>query len=192
MRTPLEPDSPGRRSARLRQRRPVFVFTEGEVTEPSYVDAIKNGQQDFVVRVDDRHGNPGEIVPVAIAFKREQDRVSREDRLPKDLWAEVWCLFDRDEHSDVDLWIKKAADACGAPSAGSCGRVTDGLCIYLPHYKKQGKRVTLSDLSGRYAAARQRAVLLTNQHDRDGVVRASQRDPSTNAYDLVDALGAEC
>ena len=63
------------------RRREVIVFTEGEATEVSYVDTIKRLQDRFVVRVDDRHGKPGTIVPLAIDVKRARDVQSRSEGL---------------------------------------------------------------------------------------------------------------
>jgi hypothetical protein len=78
----------GRRSRA--KRREVIVFTEGEITEVSYVDAIKRLQQTLVVRVDDRHGNPDKLVPLAIGVKRTKDDESRQEGLAEEEWPLVY------------------------------------------------------------------------------------------------------
>jgi hypothetical protein len=188
----------------------VFVFTEGEVTEVSYLDAIKRLQDQFVIRVDDRHGNPGVIVPLAIAFKRMKDAEGVAEDLPGEERPHVWCVFDRDDHVGIDalidearavgvrvafshpcfeFWLLLHFQATAAPEGGACGRVTDALNQYIRDYKRRGKRVRLSDIAGRYAEARGQAAAIGKRHDRDDVPVPTQRDPSTNVFEFVDAVG---
>jgi RloB-like protein len=195
---------------RHERRREIVILTEGEVTEVCYFDAIKRLQDRLVVRVDDRHGNPQTLIPLAIDIKRTRDRQSEDEDLPIDERAQVWCAFDRDEHIGIDslmeradkagvrvafshpcfeLWLLLHFQAYGAPALGACGPVTAAVCATIKDYKRRGKRVSLNDLVGRYAQARERAVLLDRQHDRDGLSIPSQRDPSTGVFQLVDAMG---
>lgn len=121
-------------------------------------------------------------------------------------------MFDRDQHPNVDDLIRRATDAgvhvafshpCfelwllvhfrsyGAPCGGECKGLVDALDACIPGYKKRGKRVALANVEGRYQQARQQAARLRDQHERDGIALKTQRDPSTNIWELVDALGIE-
>jgi hypothetical protein len=73
-----------------RRRREVYVFAEGEVTEPEYVDQLKRRQRTFVVKVSDEHGGPDKIVPLAIEHKRKSDRGAEAEGLPSGEWPIVW------------------------------------------------------------------------------------------------------
>jgi hypothetical protein len=192
------------------RRREVIVFTEGEATEVSYVDAIKRLQDRCVVRVDDRHGEPGALVRLAIAEARRLARIGRDEGAPEDEAPRVWCVFDRDQHQNVDALIRQAEEAgvgvafshpCfelwllvhfrqyGAPAAGVCGGLVDEVDSRIAGYKARGKRVALADVTGRYAHAKQQAERLAKQHERDGISIPTQRDPCTDVWRLVDDLG---
>lgn len=117
-----------RRQRGTRRRRDVWVFTEGELTEPQYVDLVKGLQpepvrhavhiandtrQDGGQRGGGRKGagrKPRDLVADAIALKREKDT-----EVPSDLADEfrpvVWCIFDRDQHDGVDEAISQAVTA---------------------------------------------------------------------------------
>lgn len=176
------------------------------MTEPEYLDGIKRLHDSSVVRVDSRHGKPSEVVRWAIEFKKVQDRDARREGLPPEERPEVWCIFDRDEHPGVDQLIEMGRRAgvgiafshpCfefwlllhfldhGAPAGGD----GSSICRRLVSYLSSGKHVDVVDLRGRYALARDRAQRLARQHDRDAAALPTQRDPSTNVWELVDRLG---
>jgi hypothetical protein len=192
------------------RRQQVIVFTEGEVTEVTYVDAIKRRQKDFAIRVDDRHGATGLLVPLAIAEKQRLSRLSRDEDTCGDEAPQIWCMFDRDQHLNVDGLIQQAADAgirvafshpCfelwllvhfrrfGAPSAGICGGLVDAVDKYIEGYKKNGKRVKITDVVGHYSDAREQARRLSGQHERDCIMLPTERDPSTDVWEFLDMLG---
>jgi hypothetical protein len=192
------------------RRREVIVFTEGEATEVSYVDAIKRLQDGFAVRVDDRHGEPETLVRLAIAEKRRRARLARQEAAPPEEVPLIWCMFDRDQHPNVDALIRQAIDAdigvafshpCfelwlmlhfrdrGASEAGVCAGLVDAVEAQIPGFRRRGKRVTLADLADRYPSARERARGLAKRHERDGLVLPTQRDPSTGVAEFVEALG---
>ncbi|OMI40393.1 hypothetical protein SPAR_06010 [Streptomyces sparsogenes DSM 40356] len=105
----------------------VYVFTEGTLTEPSYIDALIRFRQqardagtftaegvESTVEImwDERtHGGtrgpkrlaherkPLTIVEAAIAHKKKVTREAR--HLRKQYQPSVWCLFDRDDHQGV-------------------------------------------------------------------------------------------
>lgn len=197
----------GRGRSRQR-RREVYVYTEGEVSEPEYVDQLKRRQHAFTVKVSNEHGGPDRIVPLAIKFKQDSDRDAEREGLPPSERPVVWCVFDRDQHPDVDaliaraevtgvrvsfshpcfeLWVLLHYAGCAAPMAGRCASAEARL---RRHHPARGKRVRLDDLTGRYDDACQRAQRIAAAHARDGNSIPSSRDPSTNVWELVEFLGA--
>jgi hypothetical protein len=192
---------PPKRSRRAREV--LHVFTEGEVTEPEYLDWVKRGQSRFALVVDDRHGPPRKLLELALATSRRWNTSEwgpRSDR-------SIWCVFDRDQHGSVDDVIRRAEQAgirvafshpcfeywlllhfCdeAAPGAGDCAGVARRLERHVVGYRKS---FPMTRLEGRYVDGRARAQRVLAQHDRDGLVLPTQRDPSTNVWELVDQLG---
>jgi hypothetical protein len=181
-----------------------YVFTEGAVTEPEYLDVVKACGDRLAVKVDNRHGGADVIVPLAIALTRELAM-----GLPSGAVPQVWCVFDHDgdergdfnrliddarragvqvafSHPCFELWLLLHHRDFGAPARGRCGPVAQELRKCLPRYHKA---VQLSDVRGRYQLARDRAVRLAKQHQRDGRTHPTQCDPSTNVHELIDRLG---
>lgn len=97
--------------AARRRRREVYVFAEGDVTEPEYVDQLKRRQDRFAVKVSDQRGTPDKIVRLAINFKTKSDRDCAAEGLPVEERPVVWCMFDRDRHPNTDALIAKAEAA---------------------------------------------------------------------------------
>lgn len=128
------PRDRGRESHTLRKiaskrRRDVWIYTEGELTEPQYIDIVKafqppprtndvhivndtrrrGGSQGSGTRGADR--TPTRLVEAAIALKRAKDDEARRADVREELRPAVWCVFDRDQHEGVDAAIAMAADA---------------------------------------------------------------------------------
>ncbi|BBJ40807.1 hypothetical protein SSPO_035250 [Streptomyces antimycoticus] len=130
-------DSAQRTARRSVRRRMVYVFTEGTLTEPSYIDALIGfkqrarekgtlpvGEVESTIEImwDERTHNgrrgpqrssherkPLAIVEAAIAHRK---KVTREARgLEKKYQPSVWCLFDRDEHQSVQRAANMADQA---------------------------------------------------------------------------------
>ncbi|HSV64404.1 MAG TPA: RloB family protein [Mycobacteriales bacterium] len=195
-----------RRRPRRERRREVYVFTEGKVTEPEYVDQLKRRQRTFAVKVHNEHGGPERIVPLAVEHKRAGDRSAEKEGLPPEEWPAVWCMFDRDQHPGIDTLTRQAEEAgvrvafshpcfefwvllhyvdCGAQMAGRCSHAVERL----KPYAAAGKRFSLDDLIGMYTTARDRAQRIAAQHEKDENVLPSSRDPNTTVWALVDFLG---
>lgn len=107
-----------------RRRRIVHVFTEGRVTEPTYIEIIRDRgiRADPAVVVEVRIANAGapgsqrkpvKLVGAAARLMREETRAAKRGGLKKEFWPQVWCLFDRDEHDCVDAALKQAGEAGG-------------------------------------------------------------------------------
>lgn len=123
----------GRESHRLRtftakRRRDVWVYTEGELTEPQYIDLIKEMQpvrrNDVHIANDTRqaggargsggravHRKPVDLVEAAIAHKQRLDREAAQAGITDEFRPVVWCVFDRDDHPGVDAAIDRAQRA---------------------------------------------------------------------------------
>ncbi|MFI7285076.1 RloB family protein [Streptomyces anulatus] len=99
------------RASRARQ---VYIFTEGEVTEPEYIDIIvKKGTQATPGRGVDhhfenenavgKHRKPYAMVKDAVRTLRKVEREARDAGLAPSDWnyPEVWVIFDRDDHLNI-------------------------------------------------------------------------------------------
>ncbi|WP_157747055.1 RloB family protein [Micromonospora echinofusca] len=139
----------------------MWVFTEGELTEPQYVDLVKDMQpvrrnEVHIFKDTRRDGGrrgsgdgrgdrkPRELVEAAIAWladlKRQAGGVSDE------FAPVVWCIFDRDQHEGVDQAISRAR-----------------------------------------LEAKKRALQINEQHDDHTPL--SRRDPYTDVWQFVEDLG---
>ncbi|MCD9880563.1 RloB family protein [Streptomyces guryensis] len=131
------------RTQRASKRQPtVWVFTEGTLTEPQYIDIVK-GLRDPRIRLsvhianDERtHGGtkgprnptygrkPLDLLDRALGKLREENRKAKREKWPAPprgtRWTTVWCLIDRDQHQGVDKVIDTA-------------RETDGLEVAFSH-----------------------------------------------------------
>jgi len=130
-------DSAQRTARRSVRRRMVYVFTEGTLTEPSYIDALIGFKQrardkgtlvrgivepTIEIMWDERtHGGqrgpsrsnherkPLVIVEAAIAHMKKVTRMSQD--LPDEYQPSVWCLFDRDDHKGIQRAANMAEQA---------------------------------------------------------------------------------
>ncbi|MGW2518082.1 RloB family protein [Streptomyces sp. NPDC001617] len=113
----------GGAKGRAHRDRQVYVFTEGEVTEPEYIDIIvKNGVLDRPDRkvqhhienpnAEGKHRKPYRMVQDAVRTLRKVEREAKAAGLkPYRVaggveegdwnWPQVWVLFDRDGHQGI-------------------------------------------------------------------------------------------
>lgn len=119
MARPRGGDSVTRRKAgakgRAHRARQVYIFTEGEVTEPEYIDLIsKNGTPAQAGRsvqhhianpnAEGKHRKPLRMVQDAVRTLRKVEREAKDAGLDRDKdwnWPQVWVLFDRDDHQGI-------------------------------------------------------------------------------------------
>ncbi|MFG2726169.1 RloB family protein [Streptomyces canus] len=123
------------------RRRQVFILTEGKVTEPSYLDILKDQgvpladevpvEMHIANRKADSGRKPLDLVEQAIRLKREEDRKAKRAKLEAKYLPQVWCLFDHDRYKYVRDALEQA-DAAGIGVAFShpCFEVWR-----LAHYK---------------------------------------------------------
>ncbi|MEV8391256.1 MULTISPECIES: RloB family protein [unclassified Streptomyces] len=110
----------------------VWIFTEGTLTEPQYIDIVRE-LRDSGIRLsvhianDERtHGGtkgprnptyarkPLDLLDQALAKLREEKRKAKREKWPtpekNSPWTTVWCLFDRDQHEGVDEVMRVAKE----------------------------------------------------------------------------------
>ena len=88
-------------------KKQVYVFCEGERTEPDYIRHWeREHRHQVVVVIDDFHGGPLQLVDRAI--DRRQDDMREERRGRGRAFDEYWCVFDRDEHGSFDSAVNRA------------------------------------------------------------------------------------
>lgn len=80
-------------------RRQILVFTEGKVTEPTYLAAWgRRVRTHTLIQLDERTGlDPRGLVELAVEAKRTEARDERRKR--GRAHDEYWCVFDVDEHT---------------------------------------------------------------------------------------------
>ncbi|MEU4265811.1 RloB family protein [Streptomyces sp. NPDC025273] len=104
----------GAGKGRTNRARQVYIFTEGEVTEPEYIDIIvkkgtlaKTGES-VEHHIENpnavgKHRKPHAMVQDAVRTLRKVEREAKDAGL-KDRdwnWPQVWVLFDRDDHLNI-------------------------------------------------------------------------------------------
>jgi hypothetical protein len=179
------------------------VCVEGTRTEDLYLTHWKRIHRATIsVDVDTTKTAPLSVVRHAIELKdRERSRGSRRRHEAHD---EIWCMFDVDEHPNLDeaLSLARAHDIRVALS---------NPCVelwFLLHFKEQsafidrhevqracerllgcGKVLSsaaLYDLHGRHDEAVARAQALTKRHEAAG--SRSDENPSSNVWELIDRI----
>ncbi len=201
-----------------KRRRIVHVFTEGAVTEPSYIDILKKHgtPRDGSVTVEVHVANlkapgsqrkPIKLVEAGTRLMAELKRDAKRAKLPEAEWPQVWCLFDRDEHDQIETALAQAdSDGVGVafshpcfelwrllhykPVTGTFNGVCDSAAKRLPFAATDPspKVVREEQILDRYAEARRRAEALNAQHP-DHTPRV-KRDPYTDVWKFVeDGMG---
>jgi RloB-like protein len=195
----------------LSRRRPTreprarfLLLCEGEVTEPEYFRYVKDSLRDYllVVEISREHGNPLQLVEAAVEKAQSALKNARKDRDDNLRYDRVWCVLDVDNHPQLPAARTLAAKhgislAISNPCFElwpllhmvdqrayiSIQGVQTKLRQHMPGYEK---RLDCSRLCGSYQLARQRAVAIETQHDRDG--KKSSCNPSTDVWRLIDEL----
>lgn len=194
---------PPRRNVSSRAvRREIQVFTEGKTEDQYLTYWHRRHREHILVRVDDFHGGPLQLVQEAVARSKADQRAERksEGRAP----SETWCMFDIDEHPNVRQACQLAADN-GIQIAVS------NPCLelwYLIHFRDQtawihrhaaqyacGEFITkskvltpvdLDKLVGQHDEARARAQGLDRIHNGNGSQQGE--NPSSDVWVLVDSI----
>jgi len=208
-------DSLGPARQRRRRRKILHVFTEGRVTEPTYIEIIRDRGvcADPTTAVEVRIANstapgsqrkPIKLVEAAVRLMREEAREANRIGLSKELWPQVWCMFDRDEHGSIEEALKQAREEdvgvafshpCfevwrllhHKPVTGTFGGVCAEATARLPFGKDTANiKVVLPEqiAPGSYADAKKRALHMNEAHGDH--VPLIHRDPYTDVYAFVE------
>ncbi|WP_409471987.1 RloB family protein [Streptomyces sp. HC307] len=204
-------DSLGPAKQHGRRKRVVHVFTEGLVTEPSYIEIIKEYATTVEVRIANASApgsqrKPLKLVEAAVKLMDDERRQAKRSGLGAEYLPQVWCLFDRDEHEGIETALKQAREGdvkvafshpCfevwrllhHKPVTGTFGGVCGQVAARLPFARdpKDGanpKLVLPHQVTGRYADARKRVLQMNAQHgDHVALVK---RDPYTDVHEFVE------
>lgn len=199
MKKPRNTQSPRRHGGRP-YRKIVRVLTEGKVTEPSYINMWARKYLD--VRIDINLKDTG--VPLTLVrLARKYQKQNKNKRNPD--YDEIWCIFDVDEHPDMEQAIQEARDSdINVAISNPCFE----LWLVL-HYQDQtrnvgrhtiqsqakelgitdGKKITAEaqkDLLDRYNEAKTRAKQLESKHEGDD--SEYWENPSSQVWRFVDRL----
>ena len=196
----------GRGTARpASQRRIVRVHSEGDVTELKYLGRwVQRRGSEFRISWGKTGLDPMGLVQEARKDVRDMRRANRRSGPPFD---QVWCVFDRDDHANVDsainearqggihvafsnpcfeLWlVLHARDQSAALDSGEAQRLATSLGLVS---KKNVPASAWQLLESGYAAAKDRAIRLDERHELNGSPPHS--NPSSDVWRLVDVLRA--
>lgn len=190
------------RPDRSRPRKTIIrVLTEGRVTEPNYIDVLKQKYRDsFEIEVmkGDAGSSPKILVDLARKYQKRRDKNNPE-------FDEIWCIFDVDQHQNLKSVIQEARDS-------NIKIAISNPCFELWlvwHYKDQtapikshdiqkvaqdlgilkGKHLTengKNKVREKYEDAKSRAQRLEKRHTCDGA--KSWKNPSSQMWKFVDRL----
>jgi RloB-like protein len=197
-----------------KRRRVVHVFTEGAVTEPSYIDILKKHGKpvDGSIVVEVHVANlkapgsqrkPIKLVEAGVKLMAELKRDAKRAKLAPAEWPQVWCLFDRDEHDQIETALSRARSgdihvAFSHPcfevwrllhykaATGTFDGVCDSAAGRLPFAATDPhpKVVREDQVHTRYQDAKNRAQAMNSQHsDHKPLVN---RDPYTDVWKFVE------
>lgn len=196
--------------------RAVYVFTEGKVTEPDYIRIVhRHGTPaDPALTVEVHIANakddgsrrmPMDLVKRAIVLRGEKQREDRKAGVKGKLSTQVWCLFDHDNHPDVEaalahakkhglpvafshpcfeVWRLLHHKAVSGTFGGVCGEAAKRLPGEFRNAPGGGKAVLDEQILSRYAEARKRALTMNAQHGDH--LPLHKRDPYTDVYAFVE------
>ena len=158
------------KSAPVSAKKQIYVSTEGQATEPDYVEYWqRKHRHQVVVVIDEFHGGPGQLVERVI--RQRQDDLREERRGRGRAFDEYWCVFDRDEHKESAFIHRHDAQQLSKELLGCKKRLT---------------HVALGQLETTFNSARTRAQALDRKHDLDG--SAPRSNPSSTVWELIEAI----
>jgi Rad3-related DNA helicase len=202
----LVPARSNRRPHSPKQRKKRFLLCcEGKGTEPDYfkglATVLRSSKLVDVVIADHEATDPKQIVEQA---KRERASASRRAKRADDdneLYDEVWCVFDRDEHHHFDEAVQQAlANELGLAVSNPCFELwiilhfrdqestisrKAALKLAQKHIPGYNKRVEYSKVQGRARKAIERAEKMESRAVRNG---KPTDNPTSGVWRLVVSL----
>jgi hypothetical protein len=182
----------------------LLVFVEGEVTEDEYLTHYRKlHRRHTAVEIDPFHGGPLQLVQWAVKAKRAEERAAKRRGRAHD---EVWCVFDVDQHPNLEEAIALAVE-------NDVNVAVSNPCLelwFLLHFSPQtayierheaqhrakeelncGKRLVpeaLARLEEAYETAKERAIALEKMHRANDT--AAPGNPSSGMWSLVDSISS--
>jgi len=197
------PRRPARRTPYKDSKPVILIVTEGEVTEPEYLNGLARATKNPRVRIKvvGGVGDPKRIVEFAKDCKieaEEQARGAKDDNLCYD---EVWCVFDIDDHArtpdarqmardnrievamshpcfELWLWLHFADQ----PGMKDRHKLQEMMKKHIPNYDKH---VDYSDYAAGYDEAVKRASRLDENAKLDN---DEGRNPTTGVWRLTESI----
>ena len=195
------------RQAPYKDAKPVIlVVTEGRVTEPEYLRGFARASQNPRVRIEivGGVGAPRTIVEAARELKKAADKRARVENDENLRYDEVWCVFDVDQHPNlqdakqmardnglrlavsnpcIELWLwLHFADQPGARHRHELQKM---IRQHIANYEKQ---VDYADYAAGYEDARERAKRLDASAPADG---EEGRNPTTGVWRLTESIRSD-
>jgi hypothetical protein len=179
------------------------VVWEGRKTEPSYFKAFQHHVRNQLVHVEiqGKGGVPKTVVDLAIELRNEAEREAKAHKDENLRFDEVWCVFDVDEHPNLEAACRSAGAAAIQLAVSSpCFELwallhfqeqteqihrhdaQSAIRIHLPRYEKE---LDFRRLIIGYADAVSRArnlEVLARTHGEP------QRNPSTGVFRLTERI----
>lgn len=196
---------PVRRASHNARRRQILVFVEGKRTEERYVvDWSRRHRSDVIMVIDPLRGVPTSLIDAAVDRQRQEKRDEQRGRGRR--FDEIWCVFDVDEHLNLDRVFDLAR-------RHEIRLAVSNPCLelwFVLHFEDQwawihrhqaqersetllGCRKVLSDaalaaLFDRYEDAAERARLLERRHVEAG--SSAGDNPSSGLWRLIESIRA--
>lgn len=194
---------PARGAPRLNPKPRLLVFCEGENTEPQYIEAFRKWCRNPRVDVEiaKERGVPLTLVRAAKERKLEVEAEARRAEDDNIAYDEVWCVFDVDEHPNMndaqqmalsnniqlavsnpcfELWLLlHFRESPGMQHRHDLQKMVGGFI------KNYNKHVNFDLFKTGYPAAVTRAQRLDAQASADG---EEGRNPTTGVYRLTESI----
>ncbi len=196
-----------RRAARTEPHRParkrILVLCEGQNTEPQYLRGFQRWCRNPLVevKVAPHHGVPQALVQRACELVNEARARARRERDDNLTYDEIWCVFDRDEHPNIQRARQLAADnqievALSNPcfelwlllhfrESPGMQEGKDMLRLLRKHLPEYDKRVRFADYERGYESAAHRAKSLDATARADG---EQGRNPTSDVFRLAESI----
>jgi hypothetical protein len=181
----------------------ILIVTEGEVTEPEYLDGFAKASRNPRVRIEVVGGSgvPKTIVESARELKRNAVKRARREDDENLIYDAVWCVFDVDQHPNISDATQMARDN-GLELAISNPCIELWLWLHFAeqpgmqhrhdlqrmlkqHVAAYDKHVKFSDYAAGYADAVRRASRLDSDA---GAVNEQGRNPTTGVWRLTQSI----
>jgi hypothetical protein len=180
-----------------------LVVCEGAVTEPDYLRGLERWARNHTVQIDIPldHGVPLTLVRRAEALADQARSAAKREDDAFLAYDEVWCVFDIDEHPNIDD-ARQLARARGIQLAVSNPCFEIWILLHFRESPGARHRHDLRRMVGQYlpgydkhldfarvAPGLDDAVRRAQRLDRDAQDEGEPgRNPSTGAYRLVESI----